>query len=1283
MPTKAQVEAMKRIERDYGKYISKSADSFGVPKELLYLGIFRESSGNASAKGPTGDYGISQFKPATAVKVAKELGWAGWETEAKAKARLADPKYAGESIGLMGKYMGDAWKKSGGDPVYAYALYNGGLDRDADLPDVYSRIKDRSFTPAFDAHGRDITSNIITNAQKFRDSFEIMGIDPYSWTPEGGFTNQAGIAPGSAERPAQANLEPLEARRDVHGNPYRTGEIKSSLGEHVGYGGKSYVPPERAYGFAGARADLLSNPITGPMVSFGEGASDAFTQGYTPTMGEHFGEATGAANKFFGAAGHGAGTLAMMLATGLTGARGLAALGAIHKGSATERVKGAGTGYLFGKTVEYLPGGIARLINKKSPVAAQTYMDAMKTMPGRVAFDTPLFTGMGLAQGESLEDAALKGLGTAVGFSGASKAVMPRRGLTRTPAEREMPQLTDQVYPPGEAPTKMVPYRRGLRDVAGQKLSGIEPGEVEAVRKARLEPRPGTRTSKTLTVNRSEDGEFDLKGVLESVRAGGVDGQVTPEVRAGARGHITKKYAEGYRKGIEEEAIELGVKLTPEEIDAEITERLRSDKTREKITDDTDRFILEKTLDPAFLKHLKTEKGNPDSFLRIGWRIHGQEFVNQDRFFQGAGGGKIGNDNLIDKTIVRPNQEVQEFTKNLEDQFTRRLSDWSEKHGIMEGDKRAHEVTANRKAGDLTDPAAVELGKIYDEYKVVAEGFAKALHDKEMGHIENYAGREFEKAPGMFDIKGKWDRSWGGRGKDDNRQYDEVPKRFDYWMNPSRRTRTGATVNPETDAVKLLRDYGMNLAKDIGHNIIIKHNYANARMMELEGFDDLALATRRFNDELYKGQGYGLTGALAKVGEIPFFRLANDLGSWRLRQLHNSVFSWNLKWVATTQPTSTVQAAMNTGLENVATAWGLSQSPEFRRMVDQTISTQRAKNRGRRPGFQSVADDRPAKMEGDASVKRTPYEIYLDTGSIPGSVVERNLGYFSAASRMIGGKALKLSPKELADYISDGIQRDQDIYTRYGRSPWLRAPGPRNLIPFQSFGIGVMENVAERIPGKKGPRHGQHDAGPQHGMSNAELTIGRMAGIYLLGYLASQLREEVIGEPIASPSIVPGYDFFTGSGRSGGLVLPAADVRNFDRAYSRVMRGAREHNPAMILQGMYRMVSSYIGGGAAIRRLVDVVSNMYGVDLYQLDGFQEQAQGSVFGKSTTDTGKEYWDRRKGRDHEKYQPNPWAVLYETLIKDEEGGEKASSEPSSTEPASTEEGSTEAPSTERRR
>lgn len=89
--------------------IGEEADAMGVPKAAAYALFDRESGFNPAARGGSGEYGLGQLMPRT----AQSLG-------------VNNPWNVLENIRASLKYYKGALNAAGGNPLTAYAGYNGG-----------------------------------------------------------------------------------------------------------------------------------------------------------------------------------------------------------------------------------------------------------------------------------------------------------------------------------------------------------------------------------------------------------------------------------------------------------------------------------------------------------------------------------------------------------------------------------------------------------------------------------------------------------------------------------------------------------------------------------------------------------------------------------------------------------------------------------------------------------------------------------------------------------------------------------------------------------------------------------------------------------------------------------------------------------------------------------------------------------------------------------------------------------------------------------------------------
>lgn len=1059
--------------------------------------------------------------------------------------------------------------------------YKDALDMSPDDPVLaYSRYNaGRAYPDKSDFHNevfekisaRDLTGDdqISQNAARFAANYGIIGYDPYG-------------GQSMTERPSQANLEPLAANRDIHRDPYA--DTRSVFGDNVTVGREAIPSPERWRAGHELGKMIFKNPV-GRAVT---GAIQAGTFGYAPTsqsVSESYGPPEGFAEQAGDAVGNVAGMVGAMSATGLSGIGGFAAYGGLSKGNTEERLlrmrDNAALALGLGVAGRLTQAGIGAVSKK----GAEEFARAMQHRPVKAAADIPVFTGLELAHGKPIGESLAAGVGGAVGAGiaphGPIKRVplagepAPNRRLSRTPAEREVPGVMDKVAQKGLA----------------------EAGEIETLRKARAEPIPGLKISETLNGSRNEQGRYDIEGVVSSLAAGGIDGHVDPAVRKAIKKQVVA----------ENRAMPKGMKKL-------------------NVSEETDRRALRETMDPALVDMVENHS-NPK--LALSKRaVRSQAYLSPLRWWQARGDGKIGYENVIDKVVTRANQELQEFTMDIGDQFTQVKVEWAKKHGIENMPKaKRNAITEKLEAGDLSDPAVADLARIYKTYQPLLDKANLALGGRGAGEIENYAGRHFEAEPGRL---GRIKASVIDpikKGGEPEPQRD--PSNKSPLQNPSRLRRTGSIENPEMDPLKRLDKYSQDLANDIGHNTAIKYNNNVARFLEVNGYKAAAESLRKYSSAIYKQQKYGGPLEAQKVGKLPGISTVNDALSWTRRRLYESVFPLNLLWTFTVQPSSSAQTPMNSGAKNAAAATRLMLSPEFRSFVDQNIYAAGVKTRGKGSLFRRAAEDKSVLMNRDVT-NMSARELALDFASSLGAAMEKNLGYYSAAARFLMGKQLGLKGRELIDHMNDGIMKDQSMYDPYNRSEFLKSKEFNNLLPFKSFMLEIAENVAEQYGGTK-VGHGQYRIAEKKGVSQKKHNI--TGGLSLAGgiILANLLNETVKGRPVYSPSSIPGYDELTGSGMAEGGTMAANTLRQFQRGRSRAARGVREENPALIAQGLVRSVGGFLPAGAQLRRLVDTyAATQPGTYPFRLKTKAEIAHSAIVGPSGTMKGREYWDRRKGR-----------------------------------------------------
>ena len=96
-------------KEDIQEIVRQEAKAQGVPLAAAYALFDRESSFNPSARGGSGEYGLGQLMPTTAVQLGVKNPW-----------------NVLENIRASLKYYKGALTAAGGDPLTAYAGYNGG-----------------------------------------------------------------------------------------------------------------------------------------------------------------------------------------------------------------------------------------------------------------------------------------------------------------------------------------------------------------------------------------------------------------------------------------------------------------------------------------------------------------------------------------------------------------------------------------------------------------------------------------------------------------------------------------------------------------------------------------------------------------------------------------------------------------------------------------------------------------------------------------------------------------------------------------------------------------------------------------------------------------------------------------------------------------------------------------------------------------------------------------------------------------------------------------------------
>ena len=111
----------KSIMDQFGAFVNEASAMYAIPQKLIVAEIIKESTGNPTIRGKSGEYGLMQLMPGTARWVAKQLGRKDYRP-----GTIADVELNTQFGAYYFKYWFDRLERM---PALAAAAYNAGPGR--------------------------------------------------------------------------------------------------------------------------------------------------------------------------------------------------------------------------------------------------------------------------------------------------------------------------------------------------------------------------------------------------------------------------------------------------------------------------------------------------------------------------------------------------------------------------------------------------------------------------------------------------------------------------------------------------------------------------------------------------------------------------------------------------------------------------------------------------------------------------------------------------------------------------------------------------------------------------------------------------------------------------------------------------------------------------------------------------------------------------------------------------------------------------------------------------
>lgn len=989
-----------------------------------------------------------------------------------------------------------------------------------------------------------------------------------------------------------------------------------------------------------------SNPLT----QYAQGFGEKVLGGYLPDLG--IGEPENWIEKLSRATGQGVGTAADLI--GLSKIPGLGP--ATVKGtSALAKAAGASGAAskllgVHGLAKDTEDGGLdpaERLKQGAIGFGSGLVLGPLSQVPGanrvapRLAAESALFTGMGLASGQELDDALATGIGTAIGmraagFSGngkpKSKELAPR-GLGSKP-------VSDTTAGAGLTAAKAEIVDPVERPVAPAKGSVQE--HIVSLSKAAKVPDAESRTG---SIFKTYNTGGTLEQLAENINILPNEGKGTPEQMEVIDKHIRD--------------LNRAKKLAGKQP----INTLERSKMRRMME-------LEASLPKEFTDAVK----NPEeSGVDIADRKGGQ-FTDIRRQLQGFGGGGLPGDNVFDRFVLRPNEEIQLSVDKIFNDVMERKPDnthLKKQDRLLAGDIKAamsdiafgiqelekldlmeegQDAEQTQLINDEINLAVAELAELRLSASPGADKYTEDLADvfEELYHIKN-AGRgrddlgdvghrldhypAISKQQGKISLKEMFSKDALIRvAKERHEQATKervlVDRTSGNYFDPRTARRTSVRhENRETDPDIVFEKYAKDMARGIAHQQAVNHNRAYSEYIEMVNpeYAGAAKIIDNYTANAYLDRPVGIDLGLQELANSsPVGRGLVSAIEQNGQAFRRATFALNTGWVLGTQWTSVMPMA-GKYVDVMPQASKLYIDPSWRKFVDENLYAAEMKNK--RMGQASQQGTDRGILEGLGA--RTKPERVEDTVGALSRAMEMETVYLTASTMYYRGRQLGLDGKELVQFMSDGVAKYQSMYDRYNRPSVLNSKAIGGWAPMQGYSMDFMNSQREMLGSSRTGAHkefGGDRAGGGKFKTFTKERMKRLAGVVVGGIVSNIITDKTSNKENFTWTTPIPFGSTLIPGKFGGNNLLYDTIENILKVPGMIERGQYERALAVPAR-------QWAPGGAQIKSTLETIGSVRDAHTFKIED-DEVLQSLIFGGIySTGTAEEYFDSDK-RDKKK-------------------------------------------------
>lgn len=469
----------------------------------------------------------------------------------------------------------------------------------------------------------------------------------------------------------------------------------------------------------------------------------------------------------------------------------------------------------------------------------------------------------------------------------------------------------------------------------------------------------------------------------------------------------------------------------------------------------------------------------------------------------------------------------------------------------------------------------------YDNWFELRDAHSRAVNGIPMPRFTDspYVNRA-PKRGGAFDPKAAWayrtaheSKRIGGEVSDASRV-----------RSGTRMMRTGTDPNKvqvgdrmldrEMNLYTLMNEYGSQSIREIVGDARIRENQFIARAFRVAGDPERAESIKKLTMQAFNSEKHGLAAALDTWArpEVRAILAANK------RAFDKAKYSINPKFTLLRQWTSLLNQAARNPVQASKIVADFADPDAYNaisKLYAAKAKSSKSAGLSRQADGTLIGSGGSNKFsKGDKVQTAKKAEEMLLSGM--SDAMERMTVMASGMIARRVGISQGRSGRDLANFISDEIGKTQSYYDSANRAALLNSRVVQGLVPAQSFGVELMNQVREQM-GLTGAYNEQGNAISARNVYNLGAVLGAaIGGNILTSYLAGYQDNTPEGLVETAASTLPFSGVFLGVGPGDGQMLSAGQIADVGKALDYMDRGeydeayrliARNWQPAGTLTG--------------------------------------------------------------------------------------------------------------------